>query len=269
MASRSSLSLPQITMLLLLLLSSVSAQKVINLSGSDWTLQNLPLNISVPGSVPSQVHLDLYAAQVIGDPYETKPPPSSSPQLHRHFWLGDLLLMWGRYGLDILVWMTFLCAGLLIVIGPISLHRYLNCMPSPPAPFDHLPLFTIPSTNPSPPSPHTHTHIYSSNWYDSGGELLKTCKKITKPKLNTPLTYRSQTSRAQTWLLFNGLDTFTSIEFCGEHVAATNNQFRQYYFDISDLVRDCCIEEQVLSINFGSAPRIADGIAQEPGQESM
>ena len=79
-------------MLLLLLLSSVSAQKVINLSGSDWTLQNLPLNISVPGSVPSQVHLDLYAAQVIGDPYETK-PPSSSPQLHRHFWLGGLLLM--------------------------------------------------------------------------------------------------------------------------------------------------------------------------------
>lgn len=78
MASHSSLSsLPQITILLLqlLLLSSVSqAQKVINLSGSDWTLQNLPLNISVPGSVPSQAHLDLYAAQVIGDPYEHPSP---------------------------------------------------------------------------------------------------------------------------------------------------------------------------------------------------
>lgn len=34
-------------------------------------------------------------------------------------------------------------------------------------------------------------------------------------------------------------------------------------------MRACCIEEQVLSINFGSAPRIAVGIAQEPGQESM
>lgn len=34
-------------------------------------------------------------------------------------------------------------------------------------------------------------------------------------------------------------------------------------------MRDCCVEEQVLSINFGSAPRIADAIAQEPGQESM
>lgn len=44
-------------------------QTVIDLSTNGWTLQNLDLNISVPGSVPSQAHLDLYAAQVIGDPY--------------------------------------------------------------------------------------------------------------------------------------------------------------------------------------------------------
>ena len=50
----------------------VMAQKVIDLSGNDWTLQNLPLNISVPGSVPSQAHLDLYANQVIGDPSVTR-----------------------------------------------------------------------------------------------------------------------------------------------------------------------------------------------------
>ena len=48
---------------------SVFSQKVIDLSGNDWTLENLPLNITVPGSVPSQAHLDLYAAQVTGDPY--------------------------------------------------------------------------------------------------------------------------------------------------------------------------------------------------------
>ena len=48
--------------------ASVFSQKVVDLSGNDWTLENLPLKISVPGSVPSQVHLDLYAAQVIGDP---------------------------------------------------------------------------------------------------------------------------------------------------------------------------------------------------------
>ena len=51
------------------LVVSVLSQKVIDLSASDWTLENLPLKISVPGSVPSQAHLDLYAAQVIDDPY--------------------------------------------------------------------------------------------------------------------------------------------------------------------------------------------------------
>ena len=47
----------------------VATQKVIDLSGNDWTLQNPALNISVPASFPSQAHLDLYAAQVIGNPY--------------------------------------------------------------------------------------------------------------------------------------------------------------------------------------------------------
>ena len=49
-------------------LGAFSTQNVIDLSGPDWTLQNLPLNISVPASLPSQAHLDLHAAQVIGDP---------------------------------------------------------------------------------------------------------------------------------------------------------------------------------------------------------
>ena len=77
----------------------------------------------------------------------------------------------------------------------------------------------------------------------------------------------SQTnSSTQTWLLFNGLDTFTSIEFCGQPVASTNNQFRQYYFDVSALLKNCA--SPLLSINFGSAPMIADQIAAEPGQET-
>ena len=47
-----------------------ASQKVIDLTGSDWTLNNLDVyNISVPASLPSQAHLDLWAAQVIGDPY--------------------------------------------------------------------------------------------------------------------------------------------------------------------------------------------------------
>ena len=47
------------------------AQQVTSMSSLDWTLSGVGQfnNISVPGSVPSQAHLDLYAAQVIGDPY--------------------------------------------------------------------------------------------------------------------------------------------------------------------------------------------------------
>ena len=80
--------------------------------------------------------------------------------------------------------------------------------------------------------------------------------------------FRSNATETQTWLLFNGLDTFTSVEFCGQPVAATNNQFRQYYFDVSSFLGSCAPEDAVLSINFGSAPNIADQIAAEPGQET-
>lgn len=53
----------------LLIAPPVISQNVIDLSGSSWTLTNPPYNnISVPGSVPSQAHLDLYAAHVVPDP---------------------------------------------------------------------------------------------------------------------------------------------------------------------------------------------------------
>ena len=84
--------------------------------------------------------------------------------------------------------------------------------------------------------------------------------------VSAPIAGLDTTSGTQTWLLFNGLDTFTSIDFCGQHVAATNNQFRQYYFDVSSLLSNCT--SPVLSIDFGSAPNIADAIAGEPGQET-
>ena len=83
---------------------------------------------------------------------------------------------------------------------------------------------------------------------------------------SAPIAGLDTTAEAQTWLLFNGLDTFTSVEFCGQHVAATNNQFRQYYFDVSSLLSNC--STPVLSLNFGSATNIADTIAAEPGQET-
>ena len=47
----------------------ICAEKVFSLVGNDWTLSNEALNISVPAHLPSQAHLDLLAAAVIGDPY--------------------------------------------------------------------------------------------------------------------------------------------------------------------------------------------------------
>lgn len=40
-----------------------------DLGGNQWTLTNGNGSITVPASVPGQVHLDLWAAQKIEDPY--------------------------------------------------------------------------------------------------------------------------------------------------------------------------------------------------------
>jgi beta-mannosidase len=77
---------------------------------------------------------------------------------------------------------------------------------------------------------------------------------------------RLNNNASSTWLLFQGLDTFASVDFCGSHVASTNNQFRQYAFDVTEILKNCTVPK--LSINFGSAPLIAKAIAEMPGQES-
>ncbi|GME25624.1 glycoside hydrolase family 2 protein [Neofusicoccum parvum] len=151
--------------------AAVAAQRAVDLSGPGWTLSNPSLNVSVPAHLPSQVHLDLFAAQVIEDPY---------------YGLNDFNLRW-------VAW---------------------------------------------------------ANWTYTSAPLTS---------LNT--------NASSTYLLFNGLDTFTSIDLCGQHVASTNNQFRQYYFEVSEIVKNCA-EAPVLSINFGSAPAIANEIAAQPGQET-
>lgn len=151
------------------LLEAVAAQQVVDLSSYSWTLENLPLNISIPAQIPSYAHLDLAAEKVVG-------------QLE--YGLNDFNLRW----------------------------------------------------------------IWQQNWTYS-----------------TTLSHLSASAN-QTYLLFQGLDTFTSIELCGQHVASTNNQFRQYYFDVTDILSNCA--DATLSINFGSAPQIAEDIANEPGQET-
>ncbi|KAF5866606.1 hypothetical protein ETB97_010699 [Aspergillus alliaceus] len=142
-------------------------QHVRDLSNEKWTLSSEALNRTVPGSFPSQAHLDLLKAGVIDEPYHG---------------LNDFNLRW----------------------------------------------------------------IPESNWtYTSDGikDLLKDAKS--------------------TWLVFDGLDTFATVEFCGKHVGFTNNQFRQYSFDVSQILKDCK-EDPVLSLNFGSAPNIVNAIAESP-----
>jgi len=46
-------------------LATSSGQNVVDLSGNKWTLSSPVLNSTVPASLPSQVHLDLYRAGII------------------------------------------------------------------------------------------------------------------------------------------------------------------------------------------------------------
>lgn len=46
---------------------SSSAQHIVDLGDAKWTVSN-GVNATVPGKLPSQAHLDLYAAGVIDDP---------------------------------------------------------------------------------------------------------------------------------------------------------------------------------------------------------
>ncbi|PLN77271.1 beta-mannosidase mndA [Aspergillus taichungensis] len=145
-------------------------QHVTDLSDQIWTVSSPALDRTVPGHLPSHVHLDLLKAGVIDEPYNG---------------LNDFHLRW----------------------------------------------------------------IADANWtYTS--DPLKDLKG----------------DHASTWLVFDGLDTFATISFCGQPIASTDNQFRQYSFDVSTVLKGCK-DDPVLSINFGSAPRIVNAMAEDPNLE--
>jgi beta-mannosidase len=52
----------------MLLASSLAVAQVFDLSELQWTLKNQNGSIVVPGSLPSQAHLDLFEAGIINDP---------------------------------------------------------------------------------------------------------------------------------------------------------------------------------------------------------
>lgn len=59
--------------------------------------------------------------------------------------------------------------------------------------------------------------------------------------------------------MFDGLDTYATIKFCDHIVGTPDNQFRQWFYDVSSLLASCK-SDPVLSINFGSVPRIINAI---------
>lgn len=88
-------------------------------------------------------------------------------------------------------------------------------------------------------------------------------------KQRQSLGVSSNTSNTATWLLFNGLDTFADISFCGEFVSKTDNQFRQYYFDISEIAARCTsTTNPELRVDFTSAVSMAEYLNSLPGQET-
>ncbi|KAG6047131.1 hypothetical protein E4U39_000720 [Claviceps sp. Clav50 group G5] len=157
------------------ILLRVHASDLIDLTEQTWRLQNLLMNISVPGRVPSQVHLDLFEAKVIGDPY---------------YGLNDFNLRW----------------------------------------------------------------IAQSDWsYVS----------------NIAHMHRStENDNVQTYLLFDGLDTFANISFCDKQVASTDNQFRQWRFDVTDIWSDCDQPLPLLEVHFKSATETARKLASERDAET-
>ncbi|KAJ4150084.1 hypothetical protein LMH87_010850 [Akanthomyces muscarius] len=143
-----------------LVASAKASNTTRSLGAETWTVTNEHGNVTVPGKFPSQVHLDLYAAQVINDPYHGQ---------------NDLNLRW----------------------------------------------------------------ISAQNWTYTSKPILG----LTKDK------------SLSTWLVFDGLDTYSTIKFCDQIVATTDNQFKQWYFDVTSVLAGCQ-SEPVLSINFGAIPAI-------------
>lgn len=152
-----------------------AATSMVDFSEQRWTLSNTLYNISVPGNVPSHVHLDLFAAKVIGDPY---------------YGLNDFNLRW-------VAWADW-------------------------------------------------------NYTTTLSEAQQ------EPNIDTT-----------TYLLFNGLDTIANIFLCGQPVASTNNQFRQYFFDVSVALSSCPTDEKPeLLVELLSAPGTAYKMAAQPGAET-
>lgn len=100
--------------------------------------------------------------------------------------------------------------------------------------------------------------------------ILPDCKRNSHISISYPqlTSYREKSEDLTTHIVFDGLDTFAEIKLCGEHIANTDNQFRQYVLDITSALNGCSADDPTLEVKFGAAPNITEAIAAEPGQET-
>jgi len=67
------------------------------------------------------------------------------------------------------------------------------------------------------------------------------------------------------YFVFNGLDTFCDIELNGQHIGSTDNAFRSWVFDVTQVIKSSRKRTLPLSLRFASAYRVASQLAHEPG----
>ncbi|KAL7622809.1 hypothetical protein AAE478_006488 [Parahypoxylon ruwenzoriense] len=114
---------------------------------------------------------------------------------------------------------------------------------------------------------HTHLDLYASHVIDDPHYALNDfdLRWVAQSDWNytTQLSGLSTEENVKTFLLFNGLDTFADIRLCSQSVATTNNQFRQYFFEVTDILSGCQDRSPELQVEFDSAPRVAEEIANQ------
>ncbi|OAV94816.1 hypothetical protein PTTG_06227 [Puccinia triticina 1-1 BBBD Race 1] len=67
------------------------------------------------------------------------------------------------------------------------------------------------------------------------------------------------------YLVFNGLDTFCDIQVNGQRIGSTDNAFRSWVFDATQVIKSSQNQTIPLSLRFASAYATASRIAHEPG----
>ncbi|KAH9949047.1 glycoside hydrolase family 2 protein [Amylocystis lapponica] len=156
-------------------LPTLALANVFSLSDLSWTLKNANGSIVVPGSVPSQAHLDLLAAGVIEEPL-------------------------------------------------LGINEYLQ------------------------------RWIVNDSW--------------TYTADLTPYTQALGSNTSETTLLvFYGLDTIANITVAGHPVAWVDNQFRQYVYDVSDLIASPVAADNNLTVAFESAYFYGLNVTSMPNAE--